>query len=350
MTEINGIDVGSLSIDLPLDLPPMVKGRELQVDADQLCYLAGCFDDEPFDVAKRNFASQLGSWMLMSGAETYNLHLTGDDKGGRYEIATVKEYQANRKGKERPKHLAALRAYVQENYENVVYHENQEADDGMAQGNYSAILAGTPDLSVICSGDKDLRMCSGWHLNQQTGELVEVHGYGSIDLVEGKPKKIVGYGTAFFWAQLLMGDAADNIPGLPAIGPGTMVKYPEFHTKALIKLLDACEHTDTAKSDVAAAKIDALKHKSCGAVAAYNILKDCTSDMEAMQNVIQAYRHHYGIDVFKYKTHTGEEVETTAGAMLVEQAQLLWMRRVVDENPITFFNQVKDGGAWYDIR
>lgn len=343
---INGIDTSTLEIDLPLDLPEKVPGRMLQVDGDQLCYMAGCFDDEPFSVAKRNFASQLESWMLMAGAELACIHLTGDNKGGRYDTATVKEYQANRKGKKKPKHLAALRAYIRENRRDVLFHEDQEADDGMAQGNYNALLAGDPALSVICSADKDLRMCSGWHLDQQTGELVYVSGYGSIELVEGKPKKVVGYGTAFFWAQMLMGDAADNIPGLPAMGPATMVRYKAFHTKSLIKLLDQCEDEDEAKADKAAAKIDALKHKPCGAVAAYNILKDCKNDSEAMLAVIQCYRDHYGTDVFTYKKWDGTEVQSTVGAMVLEQGDLLWMRRTKDDRVYSFMRQVQQGGDW----
>lgn len=345
---VNGIEVDNLEADVPLDLPPTVKGRVLQVDGDQLCYLAGCFDEEPFSIAKRNFESQLETWMLQAGAEHSIIHLTGDNKGGRFEIATVKEYQGNRKGKPKPKHLAALRAYVQENYKNVVYHEDQEADDGMAQGNYNAYLAGTPDLSVICSGDKDLRMCSGWHLNQQTGELVCVSGYGSIHLTEGKPKQVKGYGTSFFWAQLLMGDTADNIPGLPAIGPETQVKYKGFRTKALIKLLDDCASEDQKKADKAAAKIDALKHKPCGAVAAYTILKDCTNDTESLNAVLHAYRSHYGQEPFQYTNWKNEKVTGTAGGMVLEQAQLLWMRRTVDDTVNKFIFSLSDGGTWYD--
>jgi hypothetical protein len=344
--EVNGIDLSGLEAELPLDLPDKVAGRRLQVDGDQLCYLAGCFDDEPFAVAKRNFTSQLETWMLMAGAELCTVHLTGDNKGGRFAQAIVKEYQANRKGKAKPKHLSALRAYVRETRKDVIYHDDQEADDGMAQGNYNAMLAGDPSLSVICSADKDLRMCSGWHLNQRTGELIYVSGYGSIELTEGKPKKIVGYGTSFFWAQMLMGDTADNIPGLPALGPDTLVRYKAFHTAALIKLLDTCESTDAIIADRAAQKITDMKHKACGAVAAYHILGDAKDDAEAMYKVIQCYRDHYPKGEFKMKHWNGEEIYTTIGSLFIEQAELLWMRRTAKEHPVTFIQQVLDGGDW----
>ena len=346
--QLNGLDLSGLEIEMPLELPETVPGRVLQVDADQLCYLAGCHDDEPFATAKHNFHSVLETFMIQAGAEYYTLHLTGADKGGRFEIATVKEYQANRKGKAKPKHLMALREYVG-GLPEAVYHNNQEADDGMAQGNYAAIKAGNESLSVICSADKDLRMCSGYHLNQQTGELVHVDGYGEIRLTEGKSKAVKGYGTSFFWAQLLMGDTADNIPGLPALGPDTLVRYPEFHTKALLKLLDRCECGDTKAEDTAAQKIMSMKHKLCGAVAAYNVLKDVTGDKEAFATVLQCYRDHYGTDPFEYTTWAGETVTGTATSMLIEQMHLLWMRRVHGtDDVLNFLKGIQDDGTWKD--
>jgi len=345
---INGIDTGNLAIELPLALPDTVKGRVLQVDADGLCYIAGCYDDEPFSTAKYNFHSLLDSWVLMAGADTCVLHLTGANKGGRYDIATVKEYQANRKGKAKPKHLASLREYVR-GLPECLFHEYQEADDGMAQGNYAAIKAGTPDLSCICSADKDLRMCSGWHLDQQTGELRYVDGYGEIELTEGKSKKIKGYGTSFFWAQCLMGDAADNIPGLPKLGANTQVRYSGFHTKAIEKLLDTCSCGDTKKENTAAEKLAALKPKACGAVATWHILHDCSTDQEAFYRVVQCYRDWYGEGIVKYKDYNGVEHDTTAGSMLVEQMMLLWMRRADNPHDIMdFVKGIRDGRTWTD--
>jgi hypothetical protein len=318
------------------------------VDADQLCYLAGCHDDEPFSAARHTFHSLLESFMLQAGTEFCKLHLTGADKGGRFRIATVKEYQANRKGKVKPRHLQALREYVRES-EDCVFHEDQEADDGMAQGNYAAIKAGDARMSVICSADKDLKMCSGYHLNQLSGELVYVDGYGEIYLTEGKKKEIKGYGTSFFWAQLLMGDTADNIPGLPALGPDTLVRHKEFHTKALIKLLDQCACGDEKKEDIAAQKIMDMKHKSCGPVAAYAVLKDIKDDNSAFHAVLQCYKDHYGTDPFEYTAWDGDVMTGTAATMLVEQMHLLWMRRTKGvDDVMNFLKGIKDGGTWRD--
>ncbi len=340
---INGVEVSDLAIEREIIARDVVPGRVLQLDADQICYTAGCYDDEPFASAKQNFKTQVEAWRMLAGAEFVNLHMTGANKGGRFDTAMVKEYQANRKDKIKPRHLQALRAWVLETYSEhpvlcAVLHEDQEADDGMCQGNYKA---NAKELSVICSGDKDLRMCSGLHLDQRSGDIVDVQGYGYIELVQASTKQIKGYGTAFFWAQLLMGDTADNIPGLPALGPDTLVQYPEFHTAALTKLLDQCMNPDEGKADIAAAKISCMPHKKVGAVGAYTILKDCKDNRSALLAVLQAYKGHYGMQEFDFVDWRGNTVRATAGTMLVEQAELLWMRRTREDRGVDFLTEVK---------
>ena len=347
--EINGVNVDELNCN-DIVIPEIVPGRVLQVDGDHLCYLSTYDDDVSFAECRNNAKDILYSWMLMAGAEEAVVHLTGDNKGNRYTIATVKEYQANRKGKAKPKNLSNIRGWIMDTWDNVMFHEDQEADDGMAQGNYEAWFKGTPELSVICSIDKDLRMCSGLHLNQITGELVEVHGYGSIHLTEGKSKQVKGYGTSFFWAQMLMGDVADNIPGLPGLGVDTLIRIPEFRSKALDKLLDKVESGDAMKIIPALEKIKQIKPKKCGAVAAYTLLKDCTNDQEAMNVVLQAYREFYEVDeigTVEVQHYNGMKMQTTPGEMLMEQAKLLWMRRVEDEGDVrNFLISVCTGGNW----
>lgn len=89
--------------------------------------------------------------------------------------------------------------------------------------------------TIICSRDKDLRICPLKHFSWECGGQAsigptETDRIGWIDLkiketvdpVTKKVKKeksVVGYGLSFFYAQMLMGDTADNIPGLPRYGP-----------------------------------------------------------------------------------------------------------------------------------
>lgn len=77
--------------------------------------------------------------------------------------------------------------------------------------------------TIICSRDKDLRMCPFWHYGWEHGNQPEffptyVERLGEITLSEDK-KKIKGTGLKFFYSQLITGDTVDNIPGLPKGGP-----------------------------------------------------------------------------------------------------------------------------------
>lgn len=326
--EIKGIDLSSLEgISL---IPVVVPGKVLQLDGDCLCYECAGYDDDAFTTCCTNFKVALATRMQMAGCDHCNIHLTDGNKGGRYETAQVKEYQANRKGKPKPVNLAPLKRWLAETYitgKVITYRwTEQEADDGMAQFQYAAIQAGERHLSCIMSMDKDLCICSGLHVDWHSYHITDVDGFGWIELVTMSSKKVKGFGTAFFWAQLLMGDTADNIPGLPKIG------MPMLDEVAPIKK-----------------PRDATATKPCGAVMAYNILKDCTTDYECLKLIVEAYKSYYGEGVFEYKTWRGNTIKTTSNNMVLEQAKLLWMRRVLDENPLYFMSQCVQGKVWTDI-
>ena len=316
----NGVDLAALEPDLCVAFPSVVEGRVLQLDGDAACYKVTYNPDEHLRTCIDNFWSMIDYRRQMAGCEYINIHLTGHNKGGRSEIATVKKYQGNRDGKVKPQNLIDLREYLVSlppAPQRIVYHEDQEADDGMCQENHTAILAGNRNLSIIMSEDKDLTMCQGLRCDWNTFEIIDVNGYGKIWLDEtGSTTKLKGYGSAFFWAQLLMGDSADNIPGCELIGAEILEKYDP-----LIK------------------PNPKRKPKKCGAVLAYNILKDVTSDMQALLLVIECYRSYYGND-YKYTAWNGLEIQRQSIEMLYEQAQLLWMRRVQNESPRAFFKEI----------
>ena len=99
-------------------------------------------------------------------------------------------------------------------------------------------------------------------------------------------KKAIGFGTAFFWMQMLMGDTADHIQGCPKI----MNK----------------------KGD---------KLVLCGKVSAYDLLVDATSDKECLRIVMDAYK------LTEDYTHylTGAPCEWQE--VFWSNAQMLWMQR-----------------------
>lgn len=321
---VNGIELDELTESSCSAFPSEVEGRVLQLDGDAACYKVTYNEDESMDTVIQNFWSMTEYRRRMSGSQFVNIHLTGHDKGGRYRTATVKKYQGNRDGKVKPINLIKLREYLERLdvppigcY--VVLHQNQEADDGMTQDNYNAIQNGTPELSIIMAEDKDLTMASGLHCDWNTFKIVNVQGYGSIHLDDTKStKKIKGYGTSFFWSQLLTGDAADNIPGCELIGA------------EILELYDPLAKPNPKR-----------KPKKCGPVLAYNILKDCENDIQAMHRVLECYKSCYSSPHI-YTSWDGRVLTREPVEMLYEQAELLWMRRTVGEAPRTFFKEIVD--------
>ena len=132
--------------------------------------------------------------------------------------------------------------------------------------------------TVICSRDKDLRMMMGnsysWEFHLQPEfELQWIDEFGSLTFNEEKGE-LKGVGIIFFYAQLIMGDPVDCIPGIPRKG----------------------------------------------AKAAFEALKECGSEAEAFEAVRELY-------IGKYEDEWKER--------MLEQGRLLWMvREVVDGKPV----------------
>lgn len=112
----------------------------------------------------------------------------------RYRVAITKPYKGNRKDRAKPRYLSALRDYVISEWDAVVAN-GCEADDLLG------IHSGTG--TVIVTNDKDLDQIPGRHFNWVTGEDYDV-----------------GERAAEFYLmkQMLTGDVADNIPGIPGMG------------------------------------------------------------------------------------------------------------------------------------
>lgn len=243
---------------------PVVPGRRVHIDADMLAYQCGGNDDTDVATSRRILKSKIDLFKDASGAEGVLLHLTasGSTKGDRAAIAYTKPYQGQRKG-HRPKNWQYLRDYMAEGLAGPVKQWfDREADDG-----FGFISMNCP-LDVIATRDKDMRMLPGWHLNWDTYELVHVPS--DVFATEACGKL---YGHKWLWTQMLWGDAADNIPGLP--------KHPDFP-------------------------------RGVGEVAASKILAFADDDDSAAQAVAQAYKAHWG----------DEWADRYA-----EQASLLWIRR-----------------------
>lgn len=209
--------------------PAVVPGRVLHLDGDYLAYFAAGNDDMEPGSSRQNAFNRIELTRLRTGSESVILHLSasGCTKANRFIIATVKPYQGQRNAARKPKNWAYLRE-VFESYEGHLFRPkvwpHREADDGMA---YCAEIA---DIA-ISTRDKDMRMLPGLHINWMTCELTHVprdpRG-GAVWDVTGTDG--LQYGLKWLYLQLLQGDTADNIPGLPklngvACGEARATKY-----------------------------------------------------------------------------------------------------------------------------
>lgn len=246
------------------------------VDADVLLYECGYGAQtketglQPFDKAAELLDMKVAQICAIVGAtQPPIMYLTG--KGNfRYEIATRRQYKENRGAK--PFHYYNLKAYVKGKYE-YVETVGMEADDALA------IEQTRRNDTIICTRDKDLRAVPKWHYgwecyNQPSFGPEFVSELGGLRLSLDR-KSVKGEGLLFFYAQCLIGDSTDTVPGLPRFG----------------------------------------------AVKAFEILDGCPSIQEAFKRVLEAYRRVYG-----------DEAERE----LLEQGRLLHMTRYLDEwgNPI----------------
>lgn len=212
----------------------------------------------------------------MWATEPPTLYLTG--KGNfRDAIATLKPYKGTRKV-EKPFHFKNLTAYILAHYD-VVVAEGMEADDLLCVEQTKRLKQLD---TIICTRDKDLRQCPGMHYGWECGLqpgfgpkrvslMGQLNAHYKIDKKSGNEVlyKVSGDGLKFFYAQILMGDTVDNIPGLPGAGPAL----------------------------------------------AFNLLSELQSEEELFNAVLGAYTTKYGED---------------ARDRMYEQAQLCWMVRELD--------------------
>lgn len=186
----------------------------------------------------------------------------------REDLWTTREYKGNRPSS-KPFHYDNLTEYLLSQYDCVIA-SGLEADDLLSieqnkEHDYT---------TVICSRDKDLRITPGWHYTWECGKARAYGPHYVETLGELQPPekgKLFGTGLKFFYAQMIMGDTVDNIPGLPGKGPAL----------------------------------------------AYKLLHDCETEEELFDKVVELYKEyvqdHHWIHYFR------------------EQANLLWMVQELDE-------------------
>ncbi len=282
------------------EYPDEVPGRVAHIDADFLAYMAAYErkgEEASLDDILFKTRTMIRDKRREAGAEKAVLHLTPNtsNKGGRYDIAIQKKYQGQRSSDDKPRYLEAVRDFMAglDGQERGVAWETAEADDGMAQAGWENYRAGTSDLCVIVTKDKDLRMVPSLHMDWDSGMIRDTSQdpFGWIGIREkvgnnGKiTKKYDGWGTKFFWLQMLMGDTADNIQGLP--------KAPVGKDGKMV---------------------------SCGQIAAVKLLADAKNDRECLRICMDLYKQNDYVHWQKGDTHSWQDV-------FWSEAQMLWMQR-----------------------
>lgn len=245
------------------------------IDGDIIRYEVGYAAEAGYKATHPDEPDALPPWEYVEGCLSARLAIIEEGAGSsepstiyittgenfRDQIATVKPYKGNRVSK-KPWHFDNLTAYMKGILGVVECDKGLEADDVMTIDHLA-----DPN-SIICTRDKDLRQVPGWLYSWELGRQpsfgpIKIDKLG--DLTLNDKKKLTGTGLSFFYAQCLMGDTTDNIPGLPGWGP----------------------------------------------VAAYDLLEG-SRGLELSYEVYKAYEDHYGSE--------WEE-------RLLEQGRLLWMTR-----------------------
>lgn len=145
-----------------------------------------------------------------TGAKECAIYLT---KGAGFRGKIFPEYKMNR-DKHKPVYYDLIREYMIRVWGARVDDE-LEADDSVAMDTTSLQEDLHEDAVVLCSIDKDLNQVWGWHYNYNLAVVV-----GARPLYYVTPEEA----RLSFFQQVLTGDTADNIFGIPRVGEATALK------------------------------------------------------------------------------------------------------------------------------
>lgn len=241
-----------------IDIAP-VEGRVLILDGDFAAYRVAA-QVKTLPTAIRRFQKMVLTEMFMAKATTARVHLTpsGGAKANRHLVQAAKPYQANRLGTVKPPLVDPLREVLGKGGHDlpefeIIAHYDIEADDACMIDSYRL-----GDQGVLRSDDKDLRSTPYPFYEPRTDVVEGGAGWGFLfpHITPAGSFTLLGQGRIFIWAQMLMGDTADNIQGIlkydgQLMGPkrtwelfqswGDDVKCPDF---VVNKVLDAYRAID----------------------------------------------------------------------------------------------------------
>ena len=215
------------------------------------------------------------SWqfILNNQIKSFKETLWGDEliflisgKGNfRDELPLPKKYKGNRDDMPKPLLRQDCKEYLKGKYKAVVI-DGEEVDDAVIWMGYEYLAKGYE--VIIVTTDKDANAYSGLKLYNYTAdkpEIVEIPDLGSLWLDD--KGKVRGLGFLWYCLQHLCADKTDGMN----VGDLTGVKYGER--------------------------------------SAYNLLKDCKSEHEALGLVITKYKEWFGAGLKDYTDYLGNKRE-----------------------------------------
>lgn len=205
---------------------------------------------EPISHTIRAMKGVLASILKKTSCSEYHIVISGDDNF-RKEIPLPTQYKDSRKSVAKPINLAEAKQYLIDKHDAEVV--VGEADEALVAYAYQGYKNG--DTVIQASIDKDANHGPGWLYNwNEMDEPELIEGLGELYLSSSGTVK--GKGRMFLYYQQLFGDPAD--------------------------CYKPCE--------IAKVKF--------GEKGAYKILKDCTTDKEAVQVLADQYRKWYPSETY----------------------------------------------------
>lgn len=198
-------------------------------------------------------------------------------------------YKENREDSIRPVQLKELRKFMINELGAIVIND-QEVDDKGSIRAYEGFKADNGRVIQVTE-DKDALQCTGWLFNpQKMIKPVLIQGFGEL---HKEKKGVKGTGRLWLYFQALYGDSVDN-----------------YHACDLWKI-----QQDKAGKSV-----------TFGEVAAYNVLKDCTNDKQAVTALYNQFKTWYPENVV-YMDHTGQMQNKDAVEIMQLYFDCAFMRR-----------------------
>lgn len=202
----------------------MTKETILAVDGDIIAYRTAAVCETHFEGACSSIIdSTLRDIATESKVCDMRIYISGANNF-RYTIAKTKPYKGNRATMVHPQFLNFCKQYLVDKYKALIV-EGYEADDAIATDM-------TINGAFHCGIDKDMLQIAGRHYNYVKKEWQDVTSEEAIKTL---------------WRQVLMGDASDNVPGLPRIGEKKAFEAIQNHETAQEDAMSFYEQIVNAK-------------------------------------------------------------------------------------------------------